>query len=70
MKKPILYSTGCPKCKVLKAHLDKHDIEYEIVSDKQEMIKLKILSVPVLEVDNVLMDYYKATEWVNTNEKN
>ena len=60
-----LYSTGCPKCKVLSAKLDGKNINYNVVSDINVIISKGIKAVPVLEVDNNLMDFKKAVDWVN-----
>lgn len=60
-----LYSTGCPKCKVLGAKLDGKNINYNVVSDINVIISKGISTVPVLEVDNNLMDFKAAVDWVN-----
>ena len=63
--KVILYSTGCPKCKVLKAKLDSKEISYDIISDKSVMINKGIETVPVLEVNGNVMDFKTAVDWIN-----
>lgn len=60
-----LYSTGCPKCKVLVTKLDSKNINYNVISDINVIISKGINSVPVLEVDNNLMDFKTAVDWVN-----
>lgn len=60
-----LYSTGCPKCKVLVTKLDSKNINYNVISDINVIISKGIDSVPVLEVDNKLMDFKTAVDWVN-----
>lgn len=60
-----LYSTGCPKCKVLITKLDSKNINYNVVSDINVIISKGINTVPVLEVDNNLMDFKTAVDWVN-----
>ena len=60
-----LYTTHCPKCKILAIKLDQKNIEYTECSDEQEMISKNILSVPVLEVDGKLYDFSSAISWVN-----
>lgn len=62
-----LYSTGCPKCKVLKKKLDTKGIKYDEVSDTEIMMEKGILSVPVLEVDNKLLNFVDANKWINDN---
>lgn len=61
----ILYSTGCPKCKVLKAKLDSKKISYDIISDTSVMINKGIETVPVLEVNGNVMDFKTAVDWIN-----
>ena len=63
--KVILYSTGCPKCKVLKAKLDSKEISYDIISDTSVMINKGIETVPVLEVNGNMMDFKTAVDWIN-----
>ena len=48
--KIILYSTGCPKCSVLKAKLDKANIEYEVINDMKIMLDKGFMAAPKLEV--------------------
>lgn len=60
-----LYSTGCPKCKVLKAKLDYKNISYNIISDVSVITNKGIQTVPVLDVDGQLFDFKEAVQWVN-----
>lgn len=60
-----LYSTGCPKCKVLKAKLNQKSIQFCEVNDTVDMLARGITEVPVLEVDGVTMLFKEAVEWVN-----
>ena len=61
----ILYSTGCPKCKVLKKKLKEKGIEYIENNSVDEMISLGITQVPVLSYGGRLMDFRDAVNWVN-----
>lgn len=65
MEMAILYSTGCPKCKVLAAKLDEVNVEYEIFSDVDKMIEIGIEEVPMLGIDNKLLGFKEAVEWIN-----
>lgn len=48
-----LYSTeSCPRCKVVKLKLNNLGINYELCSDVDEMTKMGISTVPVLELEN------------------
>lgn len=63
----ILYSTGCPKCKVLKSKLEAKKIEFVENNSVEEMAGLGITQVPVLSVAGVLLDFGKAVTWVNNS---
>lgn len=62
-----LYSTGCPKCKVLKSKLEAKNVEFVENNSVEEMTVLGITQVPVLSVGGVLFDFKQAVEWVNNN---
>lgn len=61
----VLYSTGCPKCKVLKQKLDSKPIQYTENNSVDEMLALGITQAPVLSVDGKLLPFVEANEWVN-----
>lgn len=63
--KPILYSTGCPKCNVLKKKLAEKNIEFEENNSVEEMLLLSIVQVPMLQVEDKIMNYKESVEWVN-----
>lgn len=60
-----LYSTGCPRCNVLKQKLDSKNIEYTVVNDVDIMTEKGISTVPVLEVNGQLLQFKEAVDWVN-----
>lgn len=62
----ILYTTGCPKCRVLKSKLAEKNVEYQENTSIEDMQKLGISLVPVLSVDGELMDFTKAVKYVNS----
>lgn len=61
-----LYSTGCPKCKVLKKKLDEKGIKYTVNLSVEEMMAIGITQVPVLCVEGKLLQFKQAVDWVNT----
>lgn len=63
--KVILYSTGCPKCRVLKTKLDKKNINYIENNNVEEMLELGFDLLPVLKVDNDIMNFTEANDWIN-----
>ena len=65
----VLYSTGCPRCKILKSKLDKKGITYSVVDDVDKMLSMGMVVVPVLEVDGVRMNFKEAINWVNNDKQ-
>lgn len=64
----VLFSTDCPRCKVLKSKLNAKNIKYTENNDTDEMIRLGITMVPVLKVDGVMKNFAEANQWVNEQE--
>lgn len=65
----VLYSTGCPKCTVLKKKLDEKGIPYGLNTSVKDMLSKGFLQIPVLDVDGVIMDFTAANEWINNLEE-
>ncbi len=61
-----LYSTGCPRCKILKEKLDQKNIEYIVESDKRKIVNMGFYSVPILQIDEKYYDFGEAIKWVNS----
>lgn len=61
----ILYTIGCPQCNVLKTKLDKKNISYTTVTDKNKMREMGLSRLPVLEVDGNIMEFPAANTWIN-----
>ena len=62
----ILYSTGCPRCTVLKQKLNSKNIEFNTVTNIDEMVDLGIQTAPMLSIDDELMSFTDAIKWVNS----
>lgn len=60
----ILYSTHCPKCKVLETKLKQQDISFEEINDIDVMKTKGFMSAPMLEVDGVVYDFKAAVDWI------
>ena len=65
----MLYSTGCPKCKVLEKKMEQKSIPFRIEDDVDLMIDKGFTSLPVLEVDGEEMDFISAVKWVDGYEQ-
>lgn len=68
MSEVVLYSTGCPRCNVLKQKLDSKGITFTEDSDVDKMLSMNITQVPVLEVDGKRMEFVEANSWINEQE--
>lgn len=65
-KQIILYSTGCPKCNILKKKLKDKCIYFTEDNSVEKMLSLGIVQVPVLCVDGKMLDFTNAVKWVNS----
>ena len=65
IKSVILYSTGCPKCNVLKKKLAEKGVQYEENNSVETMLDIGITVVPVLKVDDNLLNFSEAVSWLN-----
>jgi len=65
-----LYTTHCPQCAILENLLKEKGIEYSTVDDTYEMIQLGIRSAPCLGVDDKIMKFPDAYNWVQNGGNN
>lgn len=63
-----LYTTHCPKCKVLEKKLAAKNITYIEHDDINEMIALGYKETPILVVDGQKYSSVDAIKWVNAQE--
>jgi len=63
-----LYSTNCPKCKVLEQKLKKANLEYVVVDDIDKVVEYGrqhgIKTAPILDIDGEAYDFAKALDYV------
>lgn len=60
-----LFSTECPKCRVLEQKLNSKNIAFEKSSNIQEIMDQGFMSAPVLKVDNKYYDFKQGVDWIN-----
>lgn len=60
----ILYSTHCPKCKVLESKLKEKNIGYIENNDVKEMGEKGFTTVPVLVVNDKVYNFKEAVAWI------
>lgn len=63
-----LYTTGCPKCNVLKKKLTEKGIKFAENNSVMEMLSMGMAQAPVLVVGDRRMDFSEAVAWVNEQE--
>lgn len=63
-EKIILYSTHCPKCKILEKKLKDKGVPYSEVNDVDYMVKLGFTEVPMLVVNDRTMGFNEAVKWI------
>lgn len=63
-----IYSTGCPRCNVLKTKLAQANINFDVSDNIDYLIEKGYQSVPILDVDGKLMDFGAAIKWIRDNE--
>lgn len=68
MDNVVLYTTNCPRCKVLGMKLDAVGISYEKCDDVDEMITLGIYSTPTLSVNGKMLDFNEALRYADKKE--
>ena len=59
-----LYTTDCPKCKILESKLEDKNITYEKCKDIKTMMAKGYMSAPMLEINDEIMNFIEAVEWV------
>lgn len=64
-----LYSTNCPKCKVLKKKLDQLNVEYDLIEDIDAINKFadnnNIHEAPFLVIDDQILNFKDANKYLN-----
>ena len=68
MNNVLLYSTNCPKCKILETKLKQKNIDFTIKNsedDLQELFDEGFREMPVLEVDGKKYTFGDAVKLVN-----
>ena len=61
-----LYSTGCPRCDVLKKKLYDKSVRFQEECSVEKMLELVITQVPVLRVNDQMLSFTDAVKWVNS----
>ena len=66
----VLYSTGCPKCKILETKLQSNGIYYTKNTSVEDMEELGFTTVPMLKVEESYLTFGEAVKWINDRKGN
>lgn len=65
----VVYSTGCPRCKVLKTKLTQAGFSYTEQTDVNAMAELGMKTVPGMTVDGgKMMNFNEAIHWLKGHQ--
>lgn len=62
----VLYSTGCPRCKILEKLLTDKNIDFKIDDNVDELIDKGFQTAPVLKDGDKFMEFGEAFKWVTS----
>ena len=65
-----LYTTGCPRCKVLEAKLNEAGITFGVVNDPQKIMEMGFTTAPIMTVDGTVYTFKEAINWIGANGNN
>ncbi len=63
-----LYSTNCPRCKILEQKLRQKNIDFQIESDMKNILNLGFRTSPILQIEDKYYEFGEAVKWVNAHE--
>lgn len=67
-QKIVLYTTECERCKIVKQMLDKHNVQYEEVNDKEVIISKGFEQTPALMINGkIIEDFAGILIWLEDN---
>ena len=73
MEKITLYSTNCPKCKVITKKLQQKGIEFTEIDCKTDPTYIEMLrgkgfsSMPIMQVGEEFLDFITANRWIGAH---
>lgn len=67
-----MYGNGCFKCNMLENRLKEASIKFDKISDMDKIIEIathnSLQEMPILSVDDKIMGYNNAIEWLTERE--
>ena len=65
MEEIILYSNGCPRCKIIEKMLEDKGIRYKKITDTEEMLRLGLTNVPWIKTKDTIMNFKDSIDNIN-----
>ena len=65
MEEIILYSNGCPRCKIIEKMLEDKGIRYKKITDTEEMLRLGLTNVPWIKTKDTIMNFKDSIDYIN-----
>ena len=62
-----VYTTHCPRCKILEKTLTSRGVDYVAVEDVDVIMAKGFQMVPMMEVDGKVLDFKEAMFWIKEN---
>lgn len=61
-----LFTIDCHNCKRLEEKLQDCGISYNVCKNKEKMVELGMITMPVLQIDdNTFLNFKEAMKWAN-----
>ena len=60
----VLYTNHCPCCEVLESRMKAAGIRYRAVDDVRMMLEMGLITMPMLETKDMMMNYPAALKWL------
>ena len=76
MNDVTIYSTGCPKCRVIEKKLKQAGVNFFIVDCKEDPSAIDMLvekgfrQMPVLQVKEEYLNFMQANKWIGEKMRN
>ena len=65
MEEIILYSNGCPRCKIIEKRLEDKGIRDKKITDTEEMLRLGLTNVPWIKTKDTIMNFKDSIDYIN-----
>jgi hypothetical protein len=68
MDEIVLYTTDCPKCRILERKMKDKGLTFKFEHNMNPIVERGFIFAPVLQVGDKFMEFGEAVKWVNESE--